>query len=370
MVQLKTFFNNKLIKTISTDIKKVFTNFDTKGFENSCTKELENLELKERSILVAKNLKEYLPNDYKKSISIILNSMPEKVEDVEIESMKSFYFAPHAMFIEKFGLDHLEESLEGMLKITKVFTSEFTIRPFIEKYPKKMLKILEEWAKDENENVRRLVSEGTRPRLPWAPKLSNFIEDPKPVIELLELLKEDSSLYVRRSVANNLNDIAKDSPELVIKTLQKWKNIENEGTQWLIKHASRTLVKNGNQDVLKLLGFGKCDNILISNFSISPKNIKIGEELKFEFDIELKDEEEEDVDVMIDYAVHYVKSNGKLNPKVFKLTKKVISKGNSIKIKKKQSFKKITTRKYYKGKHFIEIIVNGEKMNKIEFNLD
>jgi 3-methyladenine DNA glycosylase AlkD len=203
--------------------------------------------------------------------------------------------------------------------------------------------------------------------LPWSPKLQEFIDDPSPVIELLELLKEDESLYVRRSVANNLNDIAKDSPDLVVETLKEWKKVKNEGTQWIIKHASRTLAKDGNQEILSILGFDSCENLKISNFEIEPKEVKMGEDLQFKFD--LTSNEKESVDLMIDYSIHFMKSNGKTNPKVFKLSKKNVEPGKTLKLTKKQSFKPISTRKYYPGKHFVEIIINGSKMGKYEFNL-
>jgi 3-methyladenine DNA glycosylase AlkC len=167
MVQLKNFFNLNLIKKLSSDIKKVHKTFNSKDFENTCFENLEELELKERALKVAKSFKKFLPEKYPESLSILLNSFPSEScqnSETELESMKSFYFMPHGMFVEKYGLEHLEESVNAMIQITKRFTSEGTIRPFIEKYPKEMLNYLKEWTTHEDENVRRLVSEGTRPR--------------------------------------------------------------------------------------------------------------------------------------------------------------------------------------------------------------
>jgi 3-methyladenine DNA glycosylase AlkC len=364
MSKLKNFFDATLVKRIAGDVRRVHKTFDVTKFEKGVMTELEDFELKGRTNLIAENLHENLPENFPSAIKILLASFSDDKFVGDMESMSSFYYSPHAMYVEKYGLEHFDESMDAILKITKVFTSEFCIRPFIQKYGDRTLELMAQWTQDDNEHVRRLVSEGSRPRLPWSSRLPEFIKDPSPVFELLEKLKQDPSIYVRKSVANNLNDIAKDHPDKVIEVLSKWKDIDNEGTQWIIKHASRTLVKEGHPEVLKLLGFST--DVDVSNFQF-PKKVKIGEELTFDFDI--KSNEEEELDVVIDYSVHYMKSNGKNAPKVFKLTKKTLKPGKIEKIKKKQSFKLITTRKYYPGTHHIEILVNGSEKGKFSFEL-
>jgi 3-methyladenine DNA glycosylase AlkC len=235
------------------------------------------------------------------------------------------------------------------------------------KYPERTLAILAEWAEDANCHVRRLVSEGTRPRLPWTMQSKQFIEDPRPVLPLLEKLKCDPELMVRRSVANNLNDIARDNPDLVVKTLGKWKKIEAEGTQWLIRHAARTLIKQGNKDILTILGYSPNVAVSLSKFKLAKSIVKMGEELNFSF--EVKSTSKQAQTLVIDYVIHHVKANGKRSPKVFKLTHKTLPPRGTIEISKKHSFRPITTREYYSGVHLLEIQVNGSIYGKTVFEL-
>ncbi len=229
---------------------------------------------------------------------------------------------------------------------------------------KKSLRLLNRWTKDKNVHVRRLVSEGTRPRLPLASPIKMFIKDPRPIIPLLDKLKDDSDLYVRRSVANNLNDISKDNPEIVVETLRKWRNNASKERLWVIRHSLRTLYKRGNKDALKLMGFFKPEvsDIVLS---LSENSIKIGKYLELTATISsLKDQ-----NLMIDYVIHYMKANGKNSPKVFKISVKKAKKGQNLIMNKKIPFRQMTTRKHYKGKHFIELIINGYKFQKEEFML-
>jgi hypothetical protein len=198
-------------------------------------------------------------------------------------------------------------------------------------------------------------------------QLKPFIEDPRPVLQLLEKLKTDSELMVRRSVANNLNDIAKDHPDVVVKTLKRWKKLDNAGTQWIIRHAARTLVKQGNKDVLAVLGFDSRIGITVSKIQLDKPVVKIGGELDFAF--ELKSKSKQAQNLVIDYIIYYVKANGKLAPKVFKLTNKILNAGETLRISKRHSFRPISTRKYYAGKHALEVQVNGMKYGKVEFEL-
>jgi 3-methyladenine DNA glycosylase AlkC len=233
------------------------------------------------------------------------------------------------------------------------------------KCPERTLAILAEWAEDENPHVRRLVSEGTRPRLPWTMQLKPFIEDPRPILPLLEKLKTDPELMVRRSVANNLNDIVKDNPDIVVETLSRWKKIEDEGTQWLIRHAARTLVKQGNKDILTTLGYSPKIDIVVSKIKLDKPTVKMGGELNFSF--EIKSTSKQPQTLSIDYVIHHVKANGTRTPKVFKLTRKALEPGQAINLSKAHSFRPISTRKYYAGKHVLEIQVNGTIYAKTEF---
>jgi 3-methyladenine DNA glycosylase AlkC len=297
-----------------------------------------------------------------------LKALPPEIIENEITGYGGFITMPMNDFVAKYGLEHYNISMQALYQMTKRFTAEGAIRPFIVKYPKRTLAILSKWAEDKSCHVRRLVSEGTRPRLPWTMQLKPFIEDPRPILPLLEKLKCDPELMVRRSVANNLNDIAKDNPDLVVKTLRRWKTIEDEGTQWLIRHAARTLVKQGNKDILTILGYSPNVDISVSKIKLDKSIVKMGGD--FNFSLEIKSTSRQTQTLMIDYIIHHIRAHGKLTPKVFKLTRKTLAPGQIFKITKAHSFRPISTRKYYAGNHALEIQVNGIIYEKTNFAVE
>ena len=283
---LKHILSPRLIEVMGRNIKSVYLEFDALGFSEASVSQLDGLALKQRAIMIAEKLHEYLPNHYPAAIEILMQTMDvELVDEDNLGRYNEFYFLPFAEFIAAYGLNHLPESVLAMNKLTKVFTSEFCIRPFIQRYPAEMMRILSEWVCDDNKHVRRLVSEGTRTRLPWAGRLPEFQANPQPVLDLLEKLKQDPELYVRRSVANNLNDIAKDNPDIVIQTLIRWNKIDDEGTQYIDRHASRTLIKAGHPEALVLLGFDPKSPIELLDFKVDGL-VQFGGKLKFEFKIQ------------------------------------------------------------------------------------
>lgn len=365
----KDVFNADLVARMGQRIKAVWAQFDDESFNKSIVPKFSPLSLSERSQLICENLYTYLPQEYNKAIKILLSTFDQVVETSEMTGFEGFYFMPIARYVSTYGLEEKDYalSMKALIEITKRFTSEDAIRPYIRKYPKQTFEYLYRWLADENVHVRRLVSEGTRPRLPWSSVLREFIVDPSPVLDLLEELKEDPELYVRRSVANNLNDIAKDHPQLVVKTLKRWKLINNKGTQWIISHASRTLLKQGLPEALELLGYPTDVKISVDNLKLNKEICQMGDEIEFSFDITSQAQEEQNL--MIDFVVHYMKANGKKAPKVFKLSKKKLPVNEKLSFKKKLSFKAISTRKYYSGLHEIEIQVNGKRYSKLEFQL-
>ncbi len=273
---------------------------------------------------------------------------------------------PLAHFVEVYGLEHFEVSVRAMKEITQRHSSEFTIRPFLVRYPDAMLAVLHEWVHDENFHVRRLVSEGTRPRLPWGMRLHQFVKDPTPTLALLEHLKDDPSEYVRRSVANHLNDITKDHPDLVLMTVRRWREGASQGTNWLIRHALRSLVKAGHPQALALLGYGEATVSLV-DFQVQPAQIELGQSVTFTFT--LRNDAAAAQDLLIDYVVYYVKANGSTSPKVFKLNTRTVAPGETITIQKKHPIKPITTRVHYPGTHTIAIQVNGQNLGGSTFEL-
>lgn len=365
--QLRDVFNPTVVNKLAQDIHATWPQFEVDGFTTDINGKLESLSFGDRNALIRDKLYQYLPAHFPDAAQILIDSLGPEPEEAELTGYDGFTIMSQCDFVAKYGLDYFDISMKALYEMTKRFTAEGAIRAFIQKYPEKTMKQLEEWTHDENPLARRLASEGTRPRLPLAQRLPQFIKDPRPVLKLLDNLKEDPTLLVRRSVANNLNDIAKDNPDLVVETLQKWQKINNEGTQWLIKHASRTLIKQGNKGALALLGYPPNPTLRVQNLAIENPVINLGEELLFQFEIQSKADKAQNL--MIDYIIHHMKANGKLAPKVFKLAKKKLKGGEVLKLSKKHAIKPISTRKYYAGKHLLEIQINGEVWPGQEFEL-
>lgn len=224
------------------------------------------------------------------------------------------------------------------------------------------------WAEHKDEHVRRLASEGCRPRLPWGKRLQELIDDPMPIIAVLEKLKDDSSEYVRRSVANNLNDIAKDHPELVIKICKRWSKGKTVQREWIIRHATRSLVKAGHPDVFPLLGYTQRPKVALKEIKLSDSTLKLGQTL--EFCAQLTSNANKEQSLVIDYAIHYVKANGTTSPKVYKLKNVSLQPNETLLLQKKQPFKSISTRTFYSGEHRLELLINGVAIAEKSFNLN
>ena len=354
--QLKNVYTKNYIKNLALKIKEHNNSFETDDFINSIFDNTwQNLELKARMRHIAITLNKYLPLQYIEQLEIL------KAVSKEFSSFKAMFFQD---FVEVFGLDDFEESMKALEFFTQDSSSEFAIRQFILKYEDKTMNQMKVWAQSSNEHLRRLSSEGCRPRLPWAIALALFKKDPTKVFEIIELLKNDKSLYVRKSVANNLNDISKDNPHLLINFVKANLGVSKE-LDWICKHASRTLLKKGDKQILKLFSFDKSKHINITNFSYD-SFVKTNEDLNFSFELIAQ---EEIGNIRVEYAIDYLKSNNTHNRKIFMISQNEI-KSTSKKFVKKQSFKNMSTRKHYLGKHFISVLINGEEIIKKEFFLD
>ena len=354
--QLKNLYSKEFIKKLANRLFLAFTNFEKEDFINSIFEiSWQNLELKQRMRHIAITLNKYLPLSYKKQLEIL------KEVKKDFTGLEAMIFQD---FVEVFGLDDFDESMKALEVFTQDASSEFAIRQFILKYEEQTMNQMKIWAKSKNEHLRRLSSEGCRPRLPWAISLPKFKRNPTKALEIIELLKNDKSLYVRKSVANNLNDISKDNPQLVIKFVK-----ENLGStkelDWICKHASRTLLKKGDKQILELFNFDKSHHINLIDFCYD-KSVNVDENLSFSFEI---NSDEIIGNIRLEYVIYYLKSNNIHNKKVFMISQNEI-KSSSKKFTKKQSFKNMTTRKHYLGKHFIAILINGEEILKKEFYLN
>ncbi len=364
--------------TITTQVKFIhnyYSNFDIDLFINDATKDIADLSLTERLDQFTECLNKYLPSSFEESAEILIHSLPPEINDerkdldgMDLSSENGFIIIALTNYISRNGTEHFHLSMEALLEMTKRFTSEGSIRHLIISHEKEVLEYYRKWVLDANVHVRRLVSESLRPRLPWAIRLQNYVLDPSPILEFLEILKDDPELYVRRSVANNLNDIAKDNPEVVTETLQKWSKNESKEMKWLIKHALRTLIKKGDPAALEILGFHADAHISVSPIELESNQITLGEALNFSLTVTNDGDRIENL--VFDYVIHHMKANGKQAPKVFKLKTGTLKPGESITLKKRHVIKKINTRTYYEGEQRIAMKVNGREFDSISFNLN
>lgn len=358
MEPLKEMFNRKFYESLSAEFSKADKQFDHKKFLAEVTKDLEPLSLNQRMRNTSVVLQNYLPADYKKALQVM-----EKVIPNMPRGYTNLLFPD---FVGLYGHDHIDHSLEALKLFTQFGSSEFAIREFLKRDFHKTIKVMCNWAKDKNHHVRRLSSEGSRPRLPWSFKLDEVIKNPALTRPILETLRADQELYVRKSVANHLNDISKENPDYMLDLVNTWDK-KNPDTLWIIKHASRTLIKKGNSGSLSVFDFEKDAKVKVENFKVKPAKLKLGESLVFEFD--LVSEKNKTQKLVIDYVIHYRKKSGELSPKVFKLKELHLTAKERVSISKKQVFKDFTTRKHEKGQHIIEIQVNGKILSRQVFHL-
>ncbi|MFT5759146.1 MAG: 3-methyladenine DNA glycosylase AlkC [Alteromonadaceae bacterium] len=367
MELMKNGLSEPAIQRIAKAFSQVLPSFNTASFSKDVLVSYQDLELKERVNHIITQLHKQLPKDFVETVKVF-EKIPAIWDKGNIDDpLRSFAAWPIIDYVGVYGLSHPHESLAILKQLTGLFSAEFAIRPLIKKYPDECHQQFLLWLKSENEDVRRLISEGTRPRLPWGMRLHQFIDNPNTNMPLLTHLKNDPSLYVRRSVANHLNDIAKDHPKLVIDVCTLWYKEANNELQWLIKHATRSLIKAGHAEVFPLLGFTESPQISVEKLSISNKVINMGETIAFEFKLLSKSNSQQKL--VIDYAIHFVKANGKQQAKVFKLKNVNLANNEENRVTKQFSFKAISTRKYYPGEHKIEILINGLSMASVNFEV-
>ena len=310
--------------------------------------------------LTIPNLGKYLPPDYHEALAIL--------EKVAVSYTSGLFVLGFSFpdFVEVYGQDEndVNISINALEAFTSLWSSEMAVRPFILKYEKPMMAQMLKWSKHENEHIRRLASEGCRPALPWAISLPKFKKDPAPVLPILTQLKSDPSMYVRKSVANNLNDISKTRPDVVIKIASDWYG-ENNHTNWILKHGCRTLLKKGNSDILALFGLNDNKNVVVEGFSLDSSSVSIGDDLTFSFTVNTKDSTK----ARLEFAIDYVKSSGKKNRKIFKISEVSLKTNEKKHYTKSHSFADLSTRKHFPGIHSIVLIINGAEHGRIDFEV-
>ncbi|NDJ78210.1 MAG: DNA alkylation repair protein [Chloroflexi bacterium] len=320
----------------------------------------DNRALKEKMRHTTQTLHACLPDDYRTALGILRQIVPH---------LAGFGFENAVLpdFVELYGLDDWEASLPALELFTQLMSAEFAVRPFILQNQARMMAQMLDWAGHEHPAVRRLASEGCRPRLPWAIALGPLQDDPAPILPILDRLKLDPVEDVRRSVANNLNDIAKDNPDVTLGVLRGWQSIDTDDIRRLTNHALRTLLKQGHPGALELLGYSTAPAISISQPTLSPESIPIGAAVTFEADITSTASDPQPL--MIDYVVHHMRARGQQTPKVFKLSKREIAPGETIHIRREHAIKTVSTRKIYPGAHAIELQINGQIVARWDFEV-
>jgi len=345
---LKNLYTPKLIKNLSTEISLRHPSFNHKTFNQSIfDSSWGEKELKQRIRHITLCLHTQLPNDYKKAIAV-LKPVAEKFNGFEYLFFQDY--------VECFGLAYFKISMLALAHFTQYASSEFAVRPFIINDENRMMKQMLLWAKSDNHHIRRLASEGCRPRLPWAMALPAFKENPDAIFKILKILMLDDSDYVRRSVANNLNDISKDHPLRVLQWCRQWQG-KHKYSDWIIKHACRTLLKQAHPDALSLFDYKKPVHITLKKFKIQ-KTVKRGDRVHFSFLLSGKKTLGK---LRIEFAIGFMRANGKQAEKVFKISESDYHLTEKA-FEKNYSFKPISTRKYYSGKHTLSIIVNGNRL--------
>jgi 3-methyladenine DNA glycosylase AlkC len=356
---LKEMFNRRYFERLATEIQLVWGAFSTSGFVTQVCLDLEERSLNERMRHCATILGSLLPPDFQKAIELLKEVIPNMPRGYQ-----NLLFPE---FVAQFGLEQASFSLDALQFFTRFGSSEFAVRHFIRRDVAGTLAVMLSWAQSENEHVRRLASEGCRPRLPWSFKLDAVLEDPSLTRNILEALKSDSSLYVRKSVANHLNDLSKDHTEYMLELVGTWE-MDNARTAWIVKHACRTLIKKGHPRALNIFEFENEVSVKLEAFALDRSRIVLGDRLGFTF--QLTSTKESRQKLVVDYKIQYCKQSGKLSGKIFKLKELSLAPGESIKLSKAQLIHDFTTRKHYQGTHVLEILVNGLVRHQADFELE
>ncbi|WP_322616419.1 DNA alkylation repair protein [Pseudomonas sp. BIC9C] len=355
---LKEIFNAERLRHVASEMTAVYPAFEARRFLKLAQTGLADLSVMQRMARVSECLHAVLPLDYEASLKVLRALAPR------LNSGFVSMCLPH--YVATYGAHAFEVSMDALKYFTAFGSSEFAIRHFLRSDLERSLKLMHVWSLDDNEHVRRLASEGCRPRLPWSFRLEPVQADPELAAKILDNLKADTSLYVRKSVANHLNDITKDHPEWVLDLIEGW-SLDNRHTAWIAKHALRSLIKQGNQLALAIIGAGGKPEVEIVDVKVEPPVIGLGEKITLSFAV--KSTVESSQRLVIDYAIDYVKANGSTSAKVFKLKALTLPGNASEVVSRGQHIKELTTRRHYAGRHAVHIMVNGERLASTAFEI-
>ncbi len=359
---LKDMVDRTVVLELADRFAEVVPQFDRMAFTSEIMEELPVLELKPRIEAIARKIAAGLPVEYRSALEAVVavsrNEPP----------VAGFAAWPLCTFVEIFGVEDPEASLAAMEHLTQRASCEFAIRPFLEHHFDAAYATLQRFAEHPEETVRRLPSEGMRPRLPWGRRVQRLIDDPVPGLELLERLRHDPSESVRRSVANHLNDVAKDHPETVIDTVRRWQHEEPAVDGALLRHALRTLIKRGDSRALAVLGYTSDPAVRVVEFSVSPPVVRLGE--RIELHAELHSTAEVPQRLVVDFVIHHVTSRGDTSPKVFKWTTVELPAAVRVELTKRRLIQHASTRTYFPGLHRVDLQVAGQILATASFQLE
>jgi 3-methyladenine DNA glycosylase AlkC len=356
--ELRNWFDAAFFRGLAGAVAGQHAAFDRRRFVREATDGLEALSIMERLDRTADLLGRHLPPDYATALGIVMAVVPHY--DGQFRAL----FGP--TFVARHGRHDRRRSLPALRRMTRHGSSEFAIRPFLVDDLDGTLAVMRRWAGDRDHHVRRLASEGCRPRLPWSFRLERLVADPTPAFPILETLKADPEDYVRRSVANHLNDVAKDHPDLMLDLVEGWDG-NDPATAWVVRHACRSLVKAGHPRALALLGFGARPEVAVRDLTVTPATVPWQGTVAVAFDLVSRGTGPQRL--AVDYVLHYVKANGSTAPKVFKLREVDLEAGATQRLAIRRSLQERTTRRHYPGGHRVDIQVNGTVLASAPFTL-
>jgi 3-methyladenine DNA glycosylase AlkC len=355
---LKEIFDRARLQHFAAETKAIWPAFDDRRFLALATAGLDDLGIMQRMRQVAEAFGATLPDDFGKAIGILSELAPR--------IRHGFASIALSEYVALYGQKHFDRSMAALKLFTTYGSAEFAIRHFLLADFDRTLTVMRGWAVDPSEHVRRLASEGSRPRLPWSFQLRNLIADPSPTLPILERLQTDDALYVRKSVANHLNDIGKDNPDVLIDTVSGWDRADPR-TGWIVRHALRTLVKKGDARALAIVGASGDADVRVESFAVTPAKLRLGDRIAIEGEIASTGDAAQRL--VVDYAIHYVKKLGKTSRKVFKLKEISLAPGEATRLSISQVIRDFTTRTHQPGHHAVELLVNGQVLATTGFDI-
>ncbi|KQM32163.1 DNA alkylation repair protein [Sphingomonas sp. Leaf10] len=345
---LKDLLGPDAVATIADAGVAASARFDRAAFATAALAGLDTLSIMERVRHIADALHPALPADYPTALDLLRAMAPHLTHAFQVMAITEY--------VPRHGLSDVDRSLAALADLTRFGSAEFAVRPFLAQDVEGTLRAMQRWSRHENEHVRRLASEGSRPRLPWGSRIAAFRQDPTLAAPILDTLRADPSAYVRKSVANHLNDIGKDRPDWLVAHLSRWPG-EDAATSWIVRHALRTLVKQGDPAALALLGADHDAQLAVEHFAVAPAAVALGEAITL--DVRLRSTAPVDQHVVVDYRLHYVRPRGKSAAKVFKLKTFDLPASATVALTTRQTIRDFSTRRHHPGRHVVELFVNG-----------